>query len=389
MMQIYSHTQSLKGNNAPDNVEIIRFDYGVEDFDVKENQILVIHETGDYLKMLTLDKYNVKLTILMYLNAEAVPAGRRLELLKKKNPLHRLLFGTTHLENDTLEYDLAFSTKMCGFKNCAFTKKYSDINFLNENVNKKRTKKFNFFNRTVNIRRLRAFELVKKNNINLDESYHTFGFILMDSVFNGIRKIQEYIDRVKEYSSVYKEFKDVLDIAYIESKENEFVSYEDREWHCSTPYAVQETNNIINENTLDSYAAFVIEGSSEMKYDMRFTEKSVRTFLFKSLSLLIKENGYNKALRSHGIQTFEDVFGLDANWDECGEVERMNKFVGAIDKFSKLSLKEVETIYFSEDIQKRLEINFQIIKQAFVDDTDTIVIREFINKIGYENNVFE
>jgi hypothetical protein len=208
---------------------------------------------------------------------------------------------------------------------------------------------------------------------------------MMDNVFGGIRKPSEYVDKIKSYSSVYRELKP--DIPYIESKENEFISYEDREWHCVTEYNVQEGNDIINKNTLDSYVSFVIESSNDTEEDLRFTEKTVRTFLLKTIPLLINVSGYNKALRSHGIQTFEDVFGLDENWDECDEVERMSKFITALENFNKLSLIEVENIYFSENVQRKLNINFEIIIDSFKDNN--LIIKELINKIGYENNVFK
>ena len=44
-----------------------------------------------------------------------------------------------------------------------------------------------------------------------------------------------------------------------------------------------------------------------------------------------------------------------------------------------------ENIYFSENVQRKLNINFEIIMDSFKDNN--LVIKELINKIGYENNV--
>lgn len=382
-MKIYNHCGVLSFSNSYENVEIVKVHSALNEITFEENAIIVLKDPNNYLEICNLPNYNIKLNFLIFLNQEGISYHPRLNLLRESNPLHNIYFCTTHLDSYTIEHDLSFKPKLFGFKDSAFTSKFSDIEFLKENINKKRSKKLNFFNRTINTRRLKAFELVKKQNIDLSDSYNTFAFIMMDNVFGGIRKPSEYVDKIKAYSSVYRELKP--DIPYIESKENEFISYEDREWHCVTEYNVQETNSIININTLDSYVSFVIESSNDTEDDLRFTEKTVRTFLLKTIPLLINVRGYNKALRSHGIQTFEDVFGLDENWDECGEVERMNKFITALENFNKLSLVEVENIYFSENVQRKLNINFEIMMDSFNDNN--LIIKELINKIGYENNV--
>jgi hypothetical protein len=382
-VKVYNHCGVLSFCNSYENVEIVKVHSALNEITFEENATIVLKDPNDYLEICNLQHYNLKLNFLIFLNQEGISHHARLNVLKESNPLHRIYFCTTHLDSYTIEHDLSFKPKLFGFKHSAFTSNFSNIEFLKENINKKRSKKLNFFNRTINIRRLKAFELVKKQNIDLSDSYNTFAFIMMDNVFGGIRKPSEYVVKIKSYSSVYRELKP--DIPYIESKENEFVSYEDREWHCVTDYNVQEGNDIINKNTLDSYVSFVIESSNDTEDDLRFTEKTVRTFLLKTISLLINVPGYNKALRSHGLQTFEDVFELDENWDECGEVERMNKFITALENFNKLSLVEVENIYFSENVQRKLNINFEIIMDSFNDNN--LIIKELINKIGYENNV--
>lgn len=384
MVNVYNHCGVLSFCNSYDNVKLVTIHKNLDEITFEENSILVIKDPNDYLAICDLPHYNIKLNVLIFLDQEGIVHDARLNILKASNPLHSIYFSTTHLDRFTIENDLSFKTKLFGFKHSAFTLGFSNKDFLNKTLNKKRTKKLNFFNRTVNIRRLAAFELVKKRNIDLSTEYNTFAFIMMDTVFGGIRKPSEYIDKIKSYSSVYRELKP--DIPYIESKENEFISYEDREWHCVTVYNVQQGNDIINTNTLDSYASFVIESSNETETDLRFTEKTIRTFLLKTMSLLINIAGYNKALRLHGIQTFEDVFGLDENWDECGEVERMDKFITALENFNKLSLEQVEQIYFSENIQRKLNINFEIVMDSF--ENNNLIIIELLNKIGYENNVY-
>ena len=120
--------------------------------------------------------------------------------------------------------------------------------------------------------------------------------------------------------------------------------------------------------------------------DLRFTEKTLRAWLCKNIFLPLQCNGYSRALRNHGIQTFEDVFGLDENWDEIdSETKRIELFVSALERINNLSLEEVKQIYNREDIQQRVDNNYRIGKAGF-NIVNTIM--EMNKFIGYENNVY-
>ena len=89
-------------------------------------------------------------------------------------------------------------------------------------------------------------------------------------------------------------------------------------------------------------------------------------FLCKNIFLPLQCIGFSRALRNHGIQTFEDVFGLDENWDETNsETKRIELFISALKKINNLSLEEVKEIYNKEDIQKRINNNYRIYKNYY------------------------
>jgi hypothetical protein len=353
---------------------------------IDNNAVIVVGCIDGYTKILECDNLNKKLNILVSITHEYMSSSTREYLIRISNPLHKIFFLTTHLDSKTIDNDLSFKTKAFPFKDL-FLEKFYTIDYLRNAVNKKRNKKLNFFNRTANLRRIKAFEIFKKKEIDLSDSYNTFGFIMMDNTFGGIRTIGEYINRISKFSNVKDNYS--IDIEYVESKQNEYFTYENREWHCSDPKQSGEkyVYEIINDLTLDSYASFVIESSNDTFDDLRFTEKTLRAMLFKTIPLFLGVAGYNKALREHGIETFEDVFGLDIDWDECGETERVERFINTLDTFNKLSKDEMERIYFSDGVQAKLNSNFELMVESFEDKN--LFIKELLNKIGYENNVFK
>ena len=76
----------------------------------------------------------------------------------------------------------------------------------------------------------------------------------------------------------------------------------------------------------------------------------------------------------------EDVFGLDESWDDCEELERINKFISALEYINGLSIAKVARIYNRKDIEDRIEKNYNFINCSF--DIKNILI-EIENKISY------
>ena len=88
----------------------------------------------------------------------------------------------------------------------------------------------------------------------------------------------------------------------------------------------------------------------------------------KNIFLPIQCAGFSSALRRFGISTFEDVFGLDVNWDDTDNLSRIEIFVSCIQKISQSSIEEIEEIYNRKDIQSRLENNYKIVMESFNSD---------------------
>ena len=143
----------------------------------------------------------------------------------------------------------------------------------------------------------------------------------------------------------------------------------------------------INTLSADSYISFIIESSGDSGDDLRITEKTLRAWLYKNIFLSLQCSGFNRALRNNGIETFEDVFGLDADWDETqSETQRIETFVNALKSFNELSMDEVKQIYNSDSVQKRLINNYKVVNGCF---NSLNAIMEIDKLISYENNVFK
>ena len=69
--------------------------------------------------------------------------------------------------------------------------------------------------------------------------------------------------------------------------------------------------------------------------------------------------------KNKGIETFNDIFGLDDNWDKVDELERVTIFTEKLNEFNNKSTEEIEQLYYRDDIQKRLEHNYQLCINSF------------------------
>ena len=143
----------------------------------------------------------------------------------------------------------------------------------------------------------------------------------------------------------------------------------------------------INTQSADSYVSFIIESSGDSGDDLRITEKTIRAWLYQNIFLSLQCKGFGRAIRNNGIQTFEDVFNLQSDWDETdSETERIEIFVNALKWFNELSMDEIKKIYNSESVQKRLINNYKVVNGCF---NPLNAIMEIDKLISYENNVFK
>ena len=377
-------------NNENYGLEFSYFENkGYKLFEIPQNDYTYLNEieSGDVL-FIRLDDIDIinekvnptfKLTIFLFVKHEYCNRHRRKSILDNKNPNHKIFFITTHLDNDTIEYDLALRSKCIPFR--AIFPKETLI------ISNDRSKKYNFFNRSINIRRLKVYELLKSTN--LIDCYYTFGNIIKKNTFDNVSNIKEFL-AYRSGPGGGRNNNDgiVLDIDLLEQSKDEFVLIENREDVENSRIqqdSNEETYYEINKLSADSYVSFIIESSGDSGDDLRITEKTIRSWLYKNIFLSLQCNGFNRALRNNGIQTFEDVFGLDENWDENkSETTRIETFVNALKCFNLLSIDEVKQIYNSDSVQKRLENNYKIVGGCF---NPLNAIMEIDKLISYENNV--
>ena len=357
---------------------------GLNLYDIKLNDSNYIKdiESGDvlFIKLDDIDILNqlvnprLKITIFLFISHEYCNEHRRIDIIKNKNPNHSIWFLTSHIDFYSIDNDVSLEAKMFPFKEAFSNKAY--INPKNRN------RKYNFFNRSINLRRLKVFEILKKKNIELLDCYFTFGNIIKHNTFGDINTIKDFV----EFRD--KENKLGIDADFISKYKDEFKLYENREQVELGIIQSSHSNDMydtINEQSLDSYVSMIIESSGDMGDDYRLTEKTLRAWLCKNIFLTLQCKGFTKLLKQNGIQTFEDVFGLDENWDDCEELERINKFTSALEYINGLSIAKIARIYNKKDIEDRIDKNYNFIMDSFNDDT---ILDELEKKIGYENNVY-
>lgn len=359
--------------------------------ELQYNEFSYIHNLKDndvlFITLDTIDKINesvnpnIKLNIFLFIKHEYCNEHRRKAIIENRNTNHTIYFLTTHLDVYSIENDLSFKNRCYPFTNL-----FSKVAYI---PNNNRTKKFNFFNRSINLRRLKIFELLKKADIQLNQCYYTFGNIIKKDTFGNLSTIQDFINYRNRPGGGRSGNDDlVIDTEYLNQFVNEFFIYENKDAVALGQIQSSDTNdmyNTINTNSLDSYISFTIESSGDSGDDLRLTEKTIRSWLCKNIFLSLQCNGFNSALRGYGIETFEDVFGLEIGWDDNKtETQRIEIFVDALKRINELSIDEVKAIYESDSVQQRLEKNYKFIMEGF-NPTNTIL--EIEKLIGYENNV--
>jgi hypothetical protein len=336
--------------------------------ELKDNDVLFV-KLDDIDKINQFVNTNLKLTIFLFISHEYCNEHRRIDIIKYRNPNHLIWFLTSHIDFYSKDNDMSLEARMFPF-NEAFSDKV--------NINPPhRTTKYNFFNRSINLRRLKIFEILKKKNIQLLDCYFTFGNIIKHNTFGEINTIAEFV-KFRD-----NENKLEIDVDFISKYKDEFKLYENRQDVELGIIQASHSNDMydtINEQSLDSFVSMIVESSGDKGDDYRLTEKTLRACLCKNIFLTLQCKGFTKLLKQNGIETFEDVFGLDENWDDCEELERINKFILALEYINRLSIAKVARIYNRKHIQDRIEKNYNFINHSF--DSKNI-LTEIQNKISY------
>jgi hypothetical protein len=289
----------------------------------------------------------------------------RYAYLEKYN---NIKFLDTHLDLKTFENDLPLHITMYGFNN-VFSDEYKLNDKLSNKLSNNRNIKLNFFNRSISLRRAKIFEILLKNNITFDSNCSiTMGLHLNKFNFADCNSIEDYIS---SKTLAHPDNKCLnIDSKYLNDNADKFTLLEDISYHDKNPSVNFELKDNtlfdeINKIHIDSYVAFIIESSGDFLTDCRYTEKTIRPFLYKNIFFTIGSNGFNAGLKERGIQTFNDLFGLDDNWDDTNEIKKVNIFASKLMEWNTKSIEEIKEIYNRKDIQQRLENNYKLATNAF------------------------
>ena len=271
--------------------------------------------------------------------------------------LAKLFFISTDLEMG--KDDLGFKYTIPAFRNL-FNITPTDSN---------RSVKYNLFNQSVNFRRLKVFELLKRSNFvkSLDSAV-SFGMVFMSVTFDGVKGIRDYLS-VRAEQLKFKDKGVSIDIDYIEGFSNEFSlvghnrdTIKDDIQHDEPIYLQLDSVNKISN---DSYISFIIESCDGSFADTRVTEKTLRAIYYKNIFLVLQNDNIQKLLRDIGFKTFEDIFELPTDWDIKSETDKITQFTNSIMYINELKIEDVKQLYNREDVQQRIEYNYNLLCELF------------------------
>jgi hypothetical protein len=272
--------------------------------------------------------------------------------------LAKLFFISTDLVigND----DLGFKYTIPAFRN---------LFNIHPTHNTERSVKYTLFNQSVNFRRLKVFELLKRSNfVKALDSAISFGMVYMSVQFDEVKGIRDYlaarIDQLK-----FKVKGVDIDIDYIESFSNDFNLFGfnrdtiKQDIQHGEPIYLQLDS--VNKISNDSYISFIIESCDGSFIDTRITEKTLRAIYYKNIFLVLQNDNIHSFLRDIGFKTFEDILGLNNGWDTINENNKIITFTDTITYINELPIEKVNDIYNREDVQQRLEHNYDLLCELF------------------------
>lgn len=119
---------------------------------------------------------------------------------------------------------------------------------------------------------------------------------------------------------------------------------------------------LINEYK-SSYISFIVESDVQEQFMNPLTEKTLISFLTKTMPIVLGGANYVKELKEMGFYVWNDEFGFDDYSDSLYrfKIEKIKKFVGCIDYFNKMSKKDIDNMYI-DNIEK-IESNYNLVKR--------------------------
>lgn len=118
-----------------------------------------------------------------------------------------------------------------------------------------------------------------------------------------------------------------------------------------------------------SYVSFVVE--SQLNNMMNpLTEKTLISFLTKTMPIVLGGKNYVKELKDMGFYVWNDEFGFDGDEYETFSFDKINSYNKCIEKYNQLSKSDIADMYNSN--LDKLENNYKIVSEILFDKQNII-----------------
>lgn len=187
-------------------------------------------------------------------------------------------------------------------------------------------------------------------NFNKTENiFNQTNFIKSNKIHKGIFSVRKQ-SNVRDYifSNLHtSKFDGIIRYAKWSINTQEETPYQKTEMYKKFPTFLE----LIDEYK-KSYVSFVIE-SKESDTMNPLTEKTLISFLTRTMPIILNGRNYIKELSKMGFYVFNDEFGFDIEDDLLPSFSetRYNKFLYCIKRYNKMSKKDISNMY-SNNIEK-------------------------------------
>lgn len=129
-----------------------------------------------------------------------------------------------------------------------------------------------------------------------------------------------------------------------------------------------------------SYISFIMESEKNSNINC-MTEKTLVPFLTKTIPVFYNSSNYCKELEDMGFYTFNNLFGLDDEFDslDMEDDNKINKFIDSINLYNNLNSEDILNDFYLKNIDK-INHNYNLAHKFLIDDIinyDRIPVEQF------------
>jgi len=346
---MFSHWPVFVGGNSHDLAKkYLTDDINKADFiylQFPKNQNYTDNEYINNIKQLKNENQNIKIIIIskeeLFTNSFRILNKLIEENVFTKNEIFAMSSSITNINNKnftyfppefTLQPFLSYERELINFDNLKQIKKSKKIICLSRNHSFYRDFLFKVIYNQNNKELFNSDNLIK---------YHMYSRHNYNKNDNDLSKIINLIDGEKIHLNDDISHERVFDTNgnYYEEITNEYEMY---------------YFTIVNESLMKDYSLM------SDSYEFQISEKIMLPMLTKTIFFSYSHPFYESFLNRIGIKTFEENFGIYYDTDNIEN--KADSIVRLMKKINAMSYKEIEDIYKSEPIQKKLEYNYELIK---------------------------